>query len=64
MTSCTVTPRPRHHPLRGPGYVKRLGPGMVTGAADDDLSGIGTYSQAGANFGFGLPCTMLATLLP
>jgi Mn2+/Fe2+ NRAMP family transporter len=40
--------------LRGPGYVKRLGPGIVTGAADDDPSGIGTYSQVGAALGLGL----------
>jgi NRAMP (natural resistance-associated macrophage protein)-like metal ion transporter len=32
--------------------VKKLGPGLVTGAADDDPSGIATYSQAGARFGF------------
>ena len=48
----------QHHPhrrrLRGHGYFKRLGPGIVTGAADDDPSGIGTYSQVGAAFGFGL----------
>ena len=31
-----------------------LGPGLVTGAADDDPSGIGTYSQVGAQFGYGL----------
>jgi NRAMP (natural resistance-associated macrophage protein)-like metal ion transporter len=36
-----------------------LGPGLVTGAADDDPSGIGTYSQVGAQFGFGLAWTML-----
>ncbi|MEN9967398.1 MAG: hypothetical protein RL036_631 [Actinomycetota bacterium] len=35
------------------GYFKRLGPGIVTGAADDDPSGIGTYSQAGAAAGYG-----------
>ena len=40
--------------LRGPGYFKRLGPGLVTGAADDDPSGIGTYSQVGAAFGLSL----------
>ena len=34
--------------------LKSLGPGVVTGAADDDPSGIATYSQAGANFGFGM----------
>jgi len=36
-----------------------LGPGLVTGAADDDPSGIATYSQVGAQFGFGLAWTML-----
>jgi NRAMP (natural resistance-associated macrophage protein)-like metal ion transporter len=35
-----------------------LGPGLVTGAADDDPSGIGTYSQVGAQFGYGLGWTM------
>jgi NRAMP (natural resistance-associated macrophage protein)-like metal ion transporter len=39
-----------------------LGPGIVTGAADDDPSGIATYSQAGAQFGFQMPWTMLFTL--
>lgn len=37
---------------RGKMYWKRLGPGIITGAADDDPSGIATYSQAGAGFGF------------
>lgn len=45
-----------HHPARGsiraPGYFHRLGPGIVTGAADDDPSGIGTYSQAGSQVGY------------
>ena len=36
-----------------------LGPGIVTGAADDDPSGIATYSQVGAQFGYGLAWTML-----
>ena len=39
----------------------RLGPGLITGAADDDPSGIATYSQAGAQFGFGLVWTLLLT---
>ena len=39
--------------IRGRGYFHRLGPGIVTGAADDDPSGIGTYSQAGAAAGYG-----------
>jgi NRAMP (natural resistance-associated macrophage protein)-like metal ion transporter len=39
----------------------RLGPGLVTGASDDDPSGIGTYSQAGAQFGFTIGWVMLLT---
>src|SRR3954470_15454030 len=39
-----------------------LGPGIITGAADDDPSGIATYSQAGAQFGYGLTWTLLLTL--
>lgn len=35
-------------------FLKILGPGIVTGAADDDPSGIATYSQTGAQFGFGM----------
>jgi NRAMP (natural resistance-associated macrophage protein)-like metal ion transporter len=38
-----------------------LGPGLITGASDDDPSGIGTYSQVGAQFGFGMLWTMLFT---
>jgi NRAMP (natural resistance-associated macrophage protein)-like metal ion transporter len=38
---------------------KSLGPGLVTGAADDDPSGIATYSQVGAQFGYGLAWVML-----
>ena len=38
-----------------------LGPGLVTGAADDDPSGIATYSQAGAQLGFNIGWTMLLT---
>jgi NRAMP (natural resistance-associated macrophage protein)-like metal ion transporter len=41
---------------------RALGPGLVTGAADDDPSGIATYSQAGAQFGFGLTWTLFLTL--
>lgn len=41
---------------RSPGEV--LGPGLVTGAADDDPSGVGTYSQVGAQFGYGLAWTL------
>jgi NRAMP (natural resistance-associated macrophage protein)-like metal ion transporter len=36
-----------------------LGPGLVTGAADDDPSGVGTYSQVGAQFGYGMGWTLV-----
>ena len=42
-------------------WVKKLGPGLITGAADDDPSGIATYSQAGAQFGFGMLWTVVFT---
>ncbi len=52
-----VRAKPEHHENRllvqSRGYFRRLGPGIVTGAADDDPSGIGTYSQAGASAGYG-----------
>src|SRR5499425_2661360 len=41
--------------------VKQLGPGLVSGAADDDPSGIATYSQAGAQYGYSLLWTTLLT---
>jgi NRAMP (natural resistance-associated macrophage protein)-like metal ion transporter len=41
--------------------VHQLGPGLITGASDDDPSGIGTYAQAGAQLGFGIAWTMLLT---
>jgi NRAMP (natural resistance-associated macrophage protein)-like metal ion transporter len=51
----------RHHPgraeLRGFGYFRQIGPGIVTGAADDDPAGIGTYSQIGASFRYDLVWT-------
>ena len=43
------------------GFTQRLGPGLITGAADDDPSGIATYSQAGSQFRFGLVWTLLLT---
>src|SRR5437867_9125974 len=47
---------------RGPiGWLQLLGPGLVTGASDDDPSGIGTYSQVGSRFGYDTLWTMLAT---
>jgi len=41
---------------------RELGPGLITGAADDDPSGIATYSQAGAAFGYGMLWVVLITL--
>ena len=46
---------------RGNILLRLLGPGLVTGAADDDPSGIATYSQAGAQFGYGLLWTVFLT---
>ena len=40
-------------------FLSKLGPGLITGASDDDPSGIATYSQVGAQFGYGLLWTML-----
>src|SRR5258707_12715965 len=50
-----------HQPFRLRDFVKSLGPGLITGASDDDPSGIGTYSQAGAQLGYGIGWTMLLT---
>jgi len=41
------------------GFLSRLGPGLITGAADDDPSGIGTHSEVGAQFGYGLAWTFV-----
>ncbi|GCB02431.1 Nramp family divalent metal transporter [Ralstonia sp. SET104] len=43
-------------------WYRHLGPGLTTGAADDDPSGIATYAQAGAQFGTGMLWTLLLTL--
>ncbi len=40
-------------------WLQSLGPGLITGAADDDPSGIATYSQVGAQFGYGMGWVML-----
>jgi NRAMP (natural resistance-associated macrophage protein)-like metal ion transporter len=50
-----------HHPFSFRLFLKSLGPGLITGASDDDPSGIGTYSQAGAQLGYGIGWTMLLT---
>ena len=54
----TQVPPDTAQPASG-GFLRSLGPGLVTGAADDDPSGIATYSQVGAQFGYGLAWTML-----
>lgn len=48
-------------PATPAGWLSKLGPGLITGAADDDPSGIATYSQAGAQFGFSLLWTLFFT---
>ncbi len=50
---------PRKPPAKG--WLAVLGPGLITGASDDDPSGIATYSQAGAQFGFSMCWVMLFT---
>jgi NRAMP (natural resistance-associated macrophage protein)-like metal ion transporter len=52
----------RHRAIRAglpKGLLGRLGPGLITGASDDDPSGIATYSQAGAQFGYAMCWVML-----
>ena len=53
----------RHWARRRPrrGLLALLGPGLITGASDDDPSGIATYSQAGAQFGYSMAWVMLFT---
>src|SRR5215469_12517248 len=57
-----VPPDNNHSPTVGPSkprLLQILGPGLITGASDDDPSGIATYSQAGAQFGFAIGWTMI-----
>ncbi|MCU0396102.1 MAG: Nramp family divalent metal transporter [Chitinophagaceae bacterium] len=51
----------RHHKKKSKLWLRKLGPGLITGASDDDPSGIATYSQAGARFGTQLLWTALVT---
>ena len=57
-----TTTRSRHSRHRIPSFLRHVGPGVVTGAADDDPSGIATYTQAGAQFGTGILWTVFLTL--
>src|SRR6201986_4846371 len=62
--SATLTPSTRRKPAsrsRFKKFLKALGPGLVTGASDDDPSGIITYAQAGAQFGMSTLWTALLT---
>ncbi len=54
-------PRPARR-RRIPSFLRHVGPGVVTGAADDDPSGIATYTQAGAQFGTGVLWTVFLSL--
>jgi NRAMP (natural resistance-associated macrophage protein)-like metal ion transporter len=62
MSNPSTINRPPVTPKAPPqSWYKKLGPGLITGAADDDPSGIATYSQAGAQFGPNLLWTMFFT---
>ena len=52
----------RHAAERAARRLRQLGPGLITGAADDDPSGIATYSQAGAQFGYSMLWSVVFTL--
>jgi len=55
-------PSRRRAVRRFPAFLRHVGPGVVTGAADDDPSGIATYTQAGAQFGTGVLWTVFLSL--
>ena len=59
-SSLNIGVAPRGQP-RVRSALRKLGPGLVTGASDDDPSGIATYSQVGAQFGYGMLWTMLVS---
>ncbi|KIF82799.1 NRAMP family divalent metal transporter [Noviherbaspirillum autotrophicum] len=61
MHDAGVTPDTSASRTVAPSWLKALGPGLITGAADDDPSGIATYSQAGAQFGYGMLWTLFFT---
>jgi len=62
QTEAKASHRTRRRPGRAGTFLSRLGPGLITGASDDDPSGIGTYSQAGAQYGYGLLWTLIFTI--
>ena len=57
--AATRSQEPSNTRANKPRLIRMLGPGLITGASDDDPSGIGTYSQAGAQFGFSISWTLL-----
>jgi NRAMP (natural resistance-associated macrophage protein)-like metal ion transporter len=59
MTNSHAAPASRPSARRGLRWLRTFGPGLITGASDDDPSGIATYSQAGAQLGFTLSWSML-----
>ena len=59
LTGVKVAEEPRGGKDTASDLLSRLGPGLITGAADDDPSGIATYSQVGAQLGLGMLWTML-----
>ncbi len=59
LHASTAAPAQAGAPGKKKGLAALLGPGLLTGASDDDPSGIGTYSQVGAQFGYGLLWTMV-----
>jgi NRAMP (natural resistance-associated macrophage protein)-like metal ion transporter len=54
LVKAAAVPQRRH-------WLAVLGPGLITGAADDDPSGIATYSQVGAQYGYGMGWTLVLT---
>jgi len=63
IAMCLMPNHPETTPLNleDSSWANKLGPGLITGAADDDPSGIATYSQAGAQFGYSMLWTVVLT---
>lgn len=61
MAPASDTPETREESQNAVSLFRKLGPGLITGAADDDPSGIATYSQAGAQFGVNMLWTLVFT---
>ena len=59
VLAARIARRRAYHRATHKGLLGRLGPGLITGASDDDPSGIATYSQTGAQFGYAMCWVML-----